>query len=83
MTNARCPTCHKKLSLRGKKDNQMFTCTCGFRESMASFEKRKKERNSKGGKKDFANYMKKQNKDNKSDTNEDNPFAKALGNFKL
>jgi DNA topoisomerase-3 len=83
VTNARCPTCHKKLSLRGKKDNQMFTCTCGFRESMASFEKRKKERNSKGGKKDFANYMKKQNKDNKSDTNEDNPFAKALGNFKL
>jgi len=85
VTNARCPVCHKKLSLRGTKENQIFTCACGYKESMTAFEKRKKERNSKGGKNDYKNYLKKENKNKKNEVIDigENPFAKALGGLKI
>jgi DNA topoisomerase-3 len=40
-SNARCPNCHKKMELRGQGDKKMFACTCGYRESLAEFEKKK------------------------------------------
>src|SRR5699024_10453211 len=43
-TNARCPNCHKRMQLRGEGKGQMFTCVCGHRESLAAFERRKRER---------------------------------------
>lgn len=45
ITNARCPKCKKKLTLSGSGDAQIFTCTCGYREKMSSFEARKKKEN--------------------------------------
>ncbi|CAM4179002.1 DNA topoisomerase III [Lacicoccus alkaliphilus] len=45
ITNARCPKCKKKLTLSGSGDGQIFTCTCGYREKMSSFEARKKKEN--------------------------------------
>ena len=42
-TNARCPVCKKKLELRGEGDGQIFVCSCGHREKLSVFEKRRKE----------------------------------------
>ena len=60
-TNARCPVCKKNLELRGEGDGQIFVCSCGHREKLSVFEKRRKESGGKrAGKKDVQNYMKKQ-----------------------
>ncbi|WP_053217976.1 DNA topoisomerase III [Virgibacillus senegalensis] len=61
-TNARCPNCHKRLELRGEGEGQMFTCSCGHREKLSTFnERKKKEKQQKVSKKDVNQYMKKQN----------------------
>ena len=83
VTNARCPECRKKLNLVGSKDKKIFACKCGFKESMESFEKRKKERDKQGGKRDFIEYKKKQEALNKKANIEDNPFANALKGLKF
>lgn len=75
VTNARCPECHKKMELRGTGDKQVFVCRCGYKESLSAFEKRKKERNRQGGKKDYQNYLKQQKQESEV---KDNPFAKAF-----
>ncbi|WP_186575942.1 DNA topoisomerase III [Aquibacillus kalidii] len=63
-TNARCPNCHKKLDLRGEGEGQMFTCSCGHREKLSTFNKRKKnQNNSKATKRDVNKYLKKQNEE--------------------
>ncbi|WP_153463693.1 DNA topoisomerase III [Sediminibacillus terrae] len=63
-TNARCPNCHKRLELRGEGEGQMFTCSCGHREKLSTFnERKKKEKQSKVSKKDVNKYMKKQNEE--------------------
>ncbi len=76
-TNARCPNCKKRLKLYGEGDGQMFTCSCGHREKLSTFEKRKKTQNhSRASKKSVHQFMKKQ----EEFTN--NPFADALKNLK-
>ncbi len=60
VTNARCPNCHKKLEMRGEGDKQAFYCVCGYREKLSDFEKRKE--SAGAGKRDVADYMKKQAK---------------------
>src|SRR5699024_1999382 len=40
-TNARCPNCHKRMELRGEGEGQMFTCKCGHREKLSTFNERK------------------------------------------
>ncbi|WP_047981750.1 DNA topoisomerase III [Ornithinibacillus contaminans] len=60
-TNARCPNCHKRLELRGEGEGQMFTCSCGHREKLSTFNKRKEqEKKGKVSKKDVNKYLKKQ-----------------------
>ncbi|QTN00984.1 DNA topoisomerase III [Sediminibacillus dalangtanensis] len=60
-TNARCPNCHKRLELRGEGEGQMFTCSCGHREKLSTFnERKKKEKQNKVSKKDVNKYLKKQ-----------------------
>ncbi|MCG3420255.1 DNA topoisomerase III [Oceanobacillus jordanicus] len=60
-TNARCPKCHKRLELRGQGEGQMFTCKCGHREKLSTFNERKqKEKKHKVSKKDVNKYLKKQ-----------------------
>jgi DNA topoisomerase III len=62
VTNARCPKCHKKLDLRGEGDGQIFTCKCGYREKLSTFqERRKKESGGKVDKRTVQKYLKQQN----------------------
>lgn len=75
VTNSRCPNCHKKLELRGEGEGRIFTCSCGYREKLSSFNKRKQEEKKKASKKDINKYLKDQNKNQESFNN---PFAEAL-----
>ncbi|WP_210470542.1 DNA topoisomerase III [Sporosarcina sp. 6E9] len=59
-TNARCPVCKKRLELRGEGDGQIFVCSCGHREKLSVFEKRRKESGNRANKRDVQKYMKKQ-----------------------
>lgn len=78
-TNARCPVCHKKLELRGEGEGKTFVCSCGHREKLSTFNKRKKEENNKASKRDVNKYLKNQNKQEESFNN---PFAEALAKLK-
>ena len=77
-TNARCPNCHKRLELKGQGEGKIFTCSCGHREKLSSFNKRKAEEKGKASKKDINKYLKNQNKEQEAFNN---PFA-ALANLK-
>lgn len=79
-SNARCPQCHKKMELRGEGENKLFTCTCGYREKLATFSKRR-EQEGKGSynKKDVNKYLQKQNDDVPVNT----ALADALAKFKF
>ena len=59
-TNARCPNCHKRLELKGQGEGKIFTCSCGHREKLSSFNKRKAEEKGKASKKDINKYLKNQ-----------------------
>ncbi|MFS0674094.1 DNA topoisomerase III [Ornithinibacillus sp. 179-J 7C1 HS] len=77
-TNARCPNCHKRLELRGEGEGQMFTCSCGHREKLSTFNKRKEqEKKHKVSKKDVNKYLKKQD-----DGFTNNALADALAKLK-
>src|SRR5699024_3641470 len=77
-TNARCPNCKKKLKLYGEGDGQTFTCVCGHREKLETFQKRKnKAQNSRVSKKEINKYMKKQD-----DGFTNNQLADALAKWK-
>lgn len=75
MTNHRCPNCHKKMELVGDKDNQTFVCTCGYKEKMETFEKKKRQQNKTMSKREAQRYMK---KNDKNDEPFNNPFADLL-----
>ena len=79
ITNSRCPVCHKKLELRGEGEAKTFICSCGHREKLSSYNKRKQEDKNKASKKDINKYLKNQNKDTE---NFNNPFAQALAKLK-
>ncbi|MGX4600687.1 DNA topoisomerase III [Faecalimicrobium sp. JNUCC 81] len=78
-TNSRCPVCHKKLELRGEGEGKTFVCSCGHREKLSSFNKRKAEEKNKASKKDVNKYLKNQNKNEEVFNN---PFAEALAKLK-
>lgn len=81
VTNARCPQCHKKMELVGEGENKRFTCVCGYREKLSSFEKRKQESGGGVSKKDVNKYMNKMKKEAKEPVN--NAFAEAFAKIKL
>lgn len=81
ITNARCPKCRKKLELRGEGEGKTFTCSCGHREKLSAFNKRKKKRNDKANKRDVNRYLKEQKKMNKEPINTE--LADALSKLKL
>ncbi|MDO4281710.1 MAG: DNA topoisomerase III [Peptococcaceae bacterium] len=62
-TNARCPKCHKRLTVVGDGDKRLYTCTCGFREKFDRFNKQLKEKRNTSSKRDVQNYMRKQKKE--------------------
>lgn len=72
LTNARCSICHKKLELRGEGENQLFVCSCGYREKLSAFNERKKKEHTQGSKGEVSKYLKEQNKTN------DGPFNSAM-----
>ena len=43
LTNARCPNCHKKLTMSGEGEAKIYRCPCGFREKAEKFNERFKE----------------------------------------
>src|SRR5699024_940103 len=78
-TNARCPDCRKKLKLYGEGDGQIFTCVCGHREKLETFQKRRKQaQKTRVSKKEVNQYLKKQD-----DGFQNNPFADALSKWKI
>jgi len=77
-TNARCPNCKKRLELRGEGEAQMFTCSCGHREKLSTFNKRKQqEKKHKVSKRDVNRYLKKQD-----DGFKNNALAEQLAKLK-
>ncbi|WP_077328176.1 DNA topoisomerase III [Virgibacillus siamensis] len=77
-TNARCPNCHKRMELRGEGEGKMFTCKCGHREKLSTFNKRKEqEKKQKVSKKDVNKYLKKQD-----DSFKNNALAEQLAKLK-
>lgn len=64
-TNARCPKCHKKLQIRGEGENKIFACTCGHREKVADFEKRRAETGA--SKAEVKKYLESQDKKEKQE----------------
>ncbi len=82
VTNARCPECHKKLVMMGEGDQKFFKCnTCGFRESLKSWEKKNEKKKQQMNKREATKYMQKMKKKKEEPVN--NALADALKNFKF
>jgi DNA topoisomerase-3 len=79
VTNARCPNCHKKMELRGEGEQKIFTCKCGHREKMSTFNARKKEHQKQGNRKDVQKFLAEQNKAAEAPS----ALAEALAKLKL
>lgn len=80
-SNARCPVCHKKMELVGSGDSQVFVCKCGHKEKLSSFQERRKKEGAGVSKRDVAQYLEKQKKEEKEPLN--NAFAQALSGIKI
>lgn len=63
ITNARCPNCHKKMELIKKGDSETFVCSCGHKEKLEAFQKRREKEGAGVSKRDVNNYMKTQKKE--------------------
>lgn len=77
-SNARCPECHKKMVLKGEGENKIFTCTCGYREKLSAFTKRREADKGNINKREVSSYLKKQNESDFVNT----ALAEALAKFK-
>jgi DNA topoisomerase-3 len=80
VTNARCPNCHKKMMMRGEGDQKIFTCQCGYREKLSSFNDRKKAADKQGSRRDVEKFMREQASEQ---TQSASPFAEALAKLNL
>lgn len=77
-TNARCPNCHKKMTLFGRGKDAVYRCVCGHTETQAQMDKRHKNKKSdKVNKKDLKKYMV------NNEGLENNPFQDALKGLKF
>jgi DNA topoisomerase-3 len=63
-SNARCPECHKKMELRGEGEGRIFTCSCGYREKLSAFTKRKAETKGTVGKREAQRFIRQQQSEN-------------------
>lgn len=80
ITNARCPNCKKKLKLKGEGKDQLFYCSCGHRENMEQFNKRRGKGKGNLSKREVNQYLKKQNKE---EENINDDLFNALKGLKL
>ncbi|MDG5479815.1 DNA topoisomerase III [Staphylococcus xylosus] len=77
-TNARCPNCHKKMTIFGRGKDAVYRCVCGHTETQAQMDKRHKNKKSdKVNKKDLKKYM------GNNEGLENNPFQDALKGLKF
>ncbi len=77
-SNARCPECKKRMELKGEGEGRLFTCSCGFREKLASFNKRMEDRTESSDKRTVQNFMQQQKKEEPVN----NAMAEALAKWK-
>lgn len=75
VSNARCPECHKKMEIRGEGEDRTFFCSCGYREKLSAFKKRKSESVSK---REVNQFLRTQD----TDTNINSALADALAKLK-
>ncbi|MCK9216946.1 MAG: DNA topoisomerase III [Firmicutes bacterium] len=80
ITNARCPSCRKKLELHGEGEGQIFVCSCGYRERLSVYNERRKKEDARISKKEVTEYLKNQNKSKKEPMN--TALADALAKWK-
>lgn len=80
VTNARCPECHKKMELRGEGEGKIFVCSCGYREKLSNFNKRKAAGKKNLSKKEVNRFMKKQNTEEPINSALADALAKFMGN---
>jgi len=78
ISNARCPECHKRMELKGEGEGRLFTCSCGFREKLSSFNKRMEERTESSDKRTVQKFMQQQKKEEPVN----NAMAAALAKWK-
>ncbi|MDQ7094497.1 DNA topoisomerase III [Desulfosporosinus sp. PR] len=78
ISNARCPECHKKMEIRGEGENKLFHCTCGYREKLSVFKKRKENEKGSVNKREVSSYLQQQNKESLVNT----ALADALAKLK-
>ena len=77
-TNARCPNCHKKMELIKKGEEEIFVCSCGYKEKLSAFKKRREKEGAGVSKKDVQRYLKNQQTESVG-----NSFAAALSGIKI
>lgn len=81
-TNARCPNCYKKMEMIVKGEEETFVCsTCGYKEKLSAFKKRREKEGAGVNKRDVARYLNQQKKEAEEPIN--NAFAAALSGLKL
>ena len=81
-TKARCPNCHKKLEMIVKGEEETFICsTCGYKEKLSAFKKRREKEGAGVNKREVARYLNQQKKEAEEPLN--NAFAAALSGLKL
>ena len=81
-TNARCPNCHKKMEMIVKGEEETFVCsTCGYKEKLSAFKKRREKEGAGVNKREVARYLNQQKKEAEEPLN--NAFAAALSGLKL
>jgi len=78
LSNARCPECHKRMELKGEGEGRIFTCSCGFREKLSSFNKRMDERTESSDKRTIQKYIQQQ----KNEEPKNSAMADALAKWK-
>ena len=83
VSNARCPTCHKKMEIRGDGDNKIFVCGCGYREKLSAFTKRRDSEKSALNKKDVSRFLNQQNKKDEPVNSGNSAMAEAFAKLNL
>lgn len=78
LSNARCPNCHKKMELIKKGEEETFVCSCGYKEKLDAFKKRREKEGAGVSKKDVQRYLKNQQTESVG-----NSFAAALSGIKI
>ncbi len=78
LSNARCPNCHKRMELIKRGGEETFVCSCGYKEKLEAFKKRREKEGAGVSKKDVRRYL-----NNQKNESVGNTFAQALSGIKL